>query len=628
MTTRLKTVEYAMPVLTTMSDNTLTNLTQITLYLPESSKTFKNVTITMSAMMNSTAVANINTSRSIGLRLDAVAYSSKTQGSLANSGEDIFLVQHEDFTSYFQSNWTTETSKTMDVQVRLDSAATTSSWTNICVSIAITYEYDDASATQIKTIRIPLDAPITTLGSAKGGAIATIPNLSTELPEASKVFRNMYITMQGNSAHDAATDFTTTFQLDNTTAETSGNWEGLSTTAYWLRYLWKVDAVLDTANTMSFYVWNSVATKIAHPQIWLTVTYEFNAAASNDMFVSLMVPLTTSNFSGILDGIERSEVVLNIQETGIVSKQLAIFYFWTQNASLTGSVGMRLGEGSYLTYTNNASVVGGSVGCMIRNDSAYSLARGINVLKAYNYINSQTDGLGLCGYAILNYTCNKPSLGYGAANHTVFNSVFAAPTNFFLDSLTGFSIFNIPDADFSINSIGINFLFMTSGTNSLSAFSLLLEKTVGEGGLKWIPIDTKLSGADPEIGAFSFHADISNFLVRNSAEVDSTRLSLSTTRRFLSKFSATTLAYGRQYLTIYLTYSSISYSVSGNISESNGGTVNLSLFDAVTNQLLANSSRVGNGAYSMKCFSNINNVYVVAYEDGTHLGRSANGTPT
>jgi len=39
VTTRLKTIQYAIPVLATLADNTLTPMTQITLYIPEFSGT-------------------------------------------------------------------------------------------------------------------------------------------------------------------------------------------------------------------------------------------------------------------------------------------------------------------------------------------------------------------------------------------------------------------------------------------------------------------------------------------------------------------------------------------------------------------------------------------------------------
>jgi hypothetical protein len=43
---------------------------------------------------------------------------------------------------------------------------------------------------------------------------------------------------------------------------------------------------------------------------------------------------------------------------------------------------------------------------------------------------------------------------------------------------------------------------------------------------------------------------------------------------------------------------------------------------------MQSSSRVGNGAYSFTCYDDTENVYVMAYEDGTHLGRSAYGVAT
>jgi hypothetical protein len=200
MATRLKTVEYTMPVLASMVDNTLTALTSITISLPEapSGTDFKSVIALVSAMQTASAGGNITTRR-VDFSVGGATAGTHTNSDLyTGSGEDVFVFHAANMTSHFVANWTTGTSKTFAASVLINGNATAAAFTNVNVTIYITYEYDDTATTQIKTVRIPLNAPVGALGTAKPGtALDTIPNLSTELPEASKVYRSSYITLQG-----------------------------------------------------------------------------------------------------------------------------------------------------------------------------------------------------------------------------------------------------------------------------------------------------------------------------------------------------------------------------------------------------------------------------------------------
>lgn len=77
----------------------------------------------------------------------------------------------------------------------------------------------------------------------------------------------------------------------------------------------------------------------------------------------------------------------------------------------------------------------------------------------------------------------------------------------------------------------------------------------------------------------------------------------------------------------FLTYHAITYTVSGTVYGSAGGTVTLSLHRSDTHEVVLTTSRTGNGAFSFTWYDNTVDVYVVARESDTRLGRSKNGTP-
>jgi hypothetical protein len=70
------------------------------------------------------------------------------------------------------------------------------------------------------------------------------------------------------------------------------------------------------------------------------------------------------------------------------------------------------------------------------------------------------------------------------------------------------------------------------------------------------------------------------------------------------------------------TYHSNTFSVTGSVAGSAGGTVELQLLRTADDKKLATTSSIGNGDYSFTWYDNTEKVYVVARESGVLLGRS------
>jgi hypothetical protein len=224
MATRLKTVHYAFPTLAALTNNTLTTLTQITIFLPETgTKTFRSVVAHVTFDDIITNTGGTLTTKTLNFRLGAAAYTSVANANtLTNSGENISFHLTADYTTHFVTNWT-GTSLTADFQLQINqSTGTTTGMVNVGVTLEITYEYDDTSTTQIKSVMIPLNAPVSNITT---GAVTydTFPALDTYLPETSKVYRNMHIVVQGNEHRNGATtDNTMTIRLGASNV-TTGN---------------------------------------------------------------------------------------------------------------------------------------------------------------------------------------------------------------------------------------------------------------------------------------------------------------------------------------------------------------------------------------------------------------------
>jgi hypothetical protein len=621
MAIRQKTVEFAHPPVAAMVDNTLTASPQITVFLPESGKTFRKVWAVVSCSQTATTQGNVTTRR-LECRLGAAAYTAHTNSNLyTGSGEDLFVFHAVDLTAHFTTNWT-GTSMTFDSQTLMDGTATTVAWTTVSVQLFVTYEYDDTSATQIKTVFIPLNMPAAAMGTAKPGtALDTIPDLGTELPEAGKVFRNSFITVQGNAHRTAASDLTMTLQLDSTTAYTTGVFEGVGQTDYFFKYIWNCPTLVTNA-TMGFFAWANVA-DFDHCQAWLTVTYEFTATASNDVFVSVQLPMEVGSPMGgtAASDYQRGTRELWIQEPGTITrKQIAFFPFWDQAGPIAG-LNMRIGTGAFVAYSDVATNLAGSNAAMIRNDTAIALARGRNTMNFDVYRTDTTDlGFNISGFWIVNYTAGKPTLGYGAANRTVRNNmgaVFEGAANI-IRSVPAFSP-NIASVNYFVNSVGVNYQYVTNSTGTAAGVALSAERLVVEGGIEWEPIYTDIATTDPETGMHHCWATARSFFRRWPGDPGSDRVDLETSRRWRVVLANGCSSF--DYLDMLVTYHNITYTCADSISGGFTGTVTLALHRAANGEKVLETTRVGDGAFSFTWYDNTEEMYVVV-TDGTRVGRS------
>jgi hypothetical protein len=627
MTTRLKTIEFATPQLNTLADNTLTALTQITMYIPEFSGTvtIRKAIIRICSQEGATQVTGNYNSRRIDVSVGGAGATSYTNAIAHNgAGQLTSEFYAADATAHFATNWASGTTKTLDISVLIDHSGATVALRNVSATIRITFEYDDTQTTQIKTIRIPLDAPVGALATSKpGSATATIPNLDTELPEASKVYRNMFITVQGNVTNTGSTvDSTLSMQIDALTAYTSQTLEMGTTSDYWTRFIFDITGLGMTTNaTHSFYLWASVA-RHNHQQAWLTVTYEFDASAANDIFVSLMIP---QNLDGIIGGVtsadyQRLETELWIQEPGsITTKQVAFYFFWEAVGAMAG-LNMRVGTGGFVTYTDTAAVFCGSNGAMCRNDAAFSLARGRNTLTFDVYRTDTTD-LGFCptGFWIINYTADKPSQGYGAANHTVFWNLGATfDGNFLIERTLTATAPIIPETEYFINSLGVNLEALLDSSTVMHSVEILVDRVEDQ---KWLQVYCERIQSDAETGLRKYYADAGKFFYRWAGDPDPDRLNIETNRRWKILFPL-----GFYFMAMVVNYHSITYAIAGTLTNFGAGTVDITAVSEVSKEVIAETSRLGNGAYSMTWYDNTEDVKVIANQDSTHMGASDIGT--
>jgi hypothetical protein len=633
MATRMKTVHYAFPVLPSAIDNTLTSFTQITVYLPESSKVFKSVVAKLTANQQAGGAGNV-TSRNLQCRLGAAAYTAHNNTNLyTGSGEDLQVFHGVDLTAHFVANWS-GTSMTMDAQVQIDGTASSLAWLNLCVTVEITYEYDDTSATQVKTVFIPLNAPTGALSTAQPAALSTITALDTDLPEASKVYRNEHIVVQGNIAQNAATtDNAISLRLGATTTHTTNFFEGAQATDYWVKYVWECSAVLDESVNVDFTMWSSVG-RFNHVQAYLVVTYEFDATANTGARVSLLLPLDLHSPMGgtTASDYQSGSRSLWIAEPGtITTKQIAFYPFWTQISPIS-TLNMRIGTGSFVSYTDTATQLAGSNGCMIRNDAAFTLARGKNELNFDVWRSDTTDwGWNISGFWIINYNCSgKPSGGFGSENHTIQHTLMQpfAGANASSYTVSATSI-TLPETDYYINAVGVVVETVPNSTATFSGVNAQVERLSAEGGIEWEPLLFDVSTTDPESGLFTGYGQNKHLFKRWPGDPDPERIDIETSRRWKLYHNQAASAFS--WMQMLVTYHTQTFTVAGTVSgyaDADGAGLTVKLHRTGVgeySEVVKTTTTTAGGVFSFTWYDNTQDVFVSCHEDATHVGTSKTG---
>ena len=442
MAIRTKTVIFATPSFgTDLVDNVATNLDQITIHIPEANPVFRSVFVETAFRDKTTAAGTIGT-HATSLRLGAAAYTTITEtDDITNTGENLGGVLGPwDFTAHFTANWS-GTSMTCDVQVLFDqTGGTTLGMRNVSAIVYVTYDYDDAAATQIKTVRLPMESttgPLPTASTALGSnQIPQLTGAGGILPEANVVIRDWFVVIEGNnSANASATDWSLIAAVDGDTLRTtfSSNEMALASDVFdrWV-YNPLVDfgSIPDPTVAHQFELWASVA-RANHITATLYVTYEFTLAGTSRVLNSTLIPIEISSPLGATTTAEASRFSREflIAEPGTITLRQSGFRI-NYNIGAGANHTWRAGGQAYRTYTGAANVVAGMFSMQQRIDAGSTLGAGVALSRGLNTVT--IDGYGsstanqftnLNGYLLINYESDVPAQGIATAAHTVLVSL-------------------------------------------------------------------------------------------------------------------------------------------------------------------------------------------------------------
>lgn len=638
MALRTKTIEYAFPFSTASAASAAArDFTSITVYIPEASPTFRSVILECTAVDNVTTAAS-NSGIVMGISLGAVGRNDTTvTQTIANSGENQGFIFIRDVTSYFTTNWT-GTSMACGARLTVNGISTN----NATAKLVITYQYDDTAATtRVKTVKIPMDGNngnITATLANMGGLANQYPNLDTFLPESSKVYRDIFFETYGHTnAGSDVNGVILNLRFDGATTLASAIYEDALISDRWFK---RIDKLLGSVTTNATHnveaSVDNTASNFPCLSGVLIVTYEYDHSASTTIINSLQLPVLDE--AGLIGGTatadeSRYQRTISIQEPGTITLvQSGIMGTYIDSGVVT--LNLAVGSQADRTYTQPGSQRCGGLTIMRRIDSGsvggvagLTLARGENTFTVDFYTTSATAGnigTNFSAMLFLNYTSGKATAGDGVHNHTTVWVARPNSTGNLVHRLafTPSTVPIIPETDYWLTNSGFEIYLMTSGTGAAAlGLAFLAEINTGESyGAGWLDIYSSMYATDSEVGPSVIFTRSRSLFKRWPNDPDTSRLDIETSRsfRFDCNVNSSTLWQTKQ----YVTYHSITQPISGTISGSAGGTVQIRAFRTDTDEEVGATSRTGNGSYSMTWVEDTVPVYVVAYETSSLKGTS------
>ena len=638
MATRLKTVQFAFPMYTsTVPDTTTTNLSQITIYIPESVTAFRSVTVDVGFQDIITATGGTITEQRVGLRLGAATYDTVTEtDDITQSGEQIAGITGPfDFTSYFTTNWTGN-SQTCDLQVYFDqSSGTTRGMRNVTAVVIITYEFDDSATDRLKTAWIPLECLTADLPTAANSNFGTnqIPQMTGSggmLPESGVTIRDYYFVIEGNETTDSATDFTITANIDSGTATAFGTQESALNSSRYCRWIYKPGSVPTLGSSHNLQLWSDLAGRCYNLAVTLVVTYQFTPATTTTVLNSMLLPIEMTGPLGSNTASDASRVSRDIyvNEPSTINLMQSGFRINYNCSNTPTGLRFRAGGQAYRAYTTSVVTASGMYSLQQRIDTAadkgsgFTITRGKNTLVIDGYLTTTSrQATNVNGYIILNYHSGMAAVDPATHNHTImYNLLQWDAANTDRNRIDNYSI-NLPESQYFFNGVGFVFYqFVRENSMGITFDTQCLTNEARGGGYYDIYSDSYQS--DNERANSIIWMRGRDVFLRYPNDPGADRVDFQQARSY-RLFTSTATANG---LMAVPTYNSISFTVSGNITGSNGGLVNIRIYRGDSDELVRTTSRTGDGSYSFEWHDDTIDLYAVAYEDTDHRGRSVNAT--
>lgn len=642
MAIAINAVEYVFDTrITTLATNTTLgtatrhDFAAITLTIPENtSRTFRSVMVEITARDAFTAATTITDVR-CGIKLGAVAFTDTDKAlPLTNTSDHEMLgPMLFDVTAYFNTNFGSGTTQTCQVGVAFATSAA-SNMNNLCAKLYICYEADNASATKVRTARIPIqghhttistsDVEIGTTGGVSDAPANQIPVLtgggSPFLPEASVTIKQAFIEVWAVDGASAVTNFNLFIKIDTTDNARATIEQSLNSNCAFHDIFIYDTATFVATSAHALILRSSLATRFPLASAVMHVTYTYDDSTTTRELRSLVLPHEQVDADDILNIIGSAtnestllQTVIDIEEPGTITlKQSGIFC----DSSIIGGTVLKLFAPAQAerAYTHVNISLSGTYYYVRRtdHDSGWALARGKNTLLSKMYISTTASG-NLTAYVILNYHCDRALNGNVSAPYIGAEIATTSATITTFSDMLRKPI--IPESEYFISTV-LGRAYMRSGNLSGTVTALFAERNSGEtNGAGWW-LKARQGAGSVESATRVSNVDTSEWW--RLTHLDAARGILTATRRWrVHSTSAMT-----PHFMLWVTHHARRFAVAGTVTAANGTVIEV--WDTVTKQRVG-SGTVTSNAFSINVMSDVNPVFASSASGPT--GRSADGTP-
>lgn len=649
MATRFKTVEYAWDNVTTATaETTVYTSGDITITIPETaSRVFKFALLELTAHDNEGTVADDISAINIGMSCNGGTNwtDRNITTTLADTAENMGFIITADVTAELIARFSGTSNSTTRFRCQFDYASTGNSFLNIGAKLIITYQYDDAGVTtQLKTVRIPIQSSSTRLTNSLvdiGGTGSQIPILNSYLPEAGKVYRDLFFELWCNTQPGGTTANTLTLQLDGSTENFSGSFVFTAQSPFIHRRIWKQTNLTDFGSLAHVIKARASAATSYFNNLggWLTATYEYDVTNTGSVMNSLFVAAAEEDgIVGASTEPNRDTKILWIEEpnpiTLVDSAVIAAVSPGATSTSFYIRVGSATGSQLLGSYVSNAQTGQGGQqlithkfgsGWATPYGSGLTLHRGRNEFFVDWYSGAASRHSNFGAAAIINYISGVQP-GGSVETHNKSVLYLGSPC---LDTQRATAVkttwvgsYAIPESQYFIN--GVLFIIDINSAATVSAQSLRAEYTTTEPGYAgMVDLYNGQQLATSERSPWRLFGKGRTAFRRYPTDPDTTRLWFGSSRTFVYE----TLLTNTLGVHNYITYHSINYGISGSVGSYSGvGTgIPVYAYRSDNRELIGSTVTTTGGAYTIPWYDNYGSVFTEAYESGSRVGRSPDG---
>lgn len=516
-------------------------------------------------------------------------------------------------------------SQSLTVEVYMDATTGTGlDWRGVYATVMYQYTFDNSEANRTHHVSYVLESGTGNLTTTANTSFGTIPKMTGSgglLEGYSPTIRQIWAEVSGNiNNNGGTTNCNINYSYDGSGSNALPTRVCALASDTFQTYLIDLSS-LDWSSSHTLDLWSSLASRWANLSVIIRVTFTYATADVTKQLVQMEIPVTFQNNTLVgttSSEAAREQIKFLIPEANPSLKNGGFLGAYITTA--TNTVAAKAGsQGSFRSYAMSASVVAGCFKFLHRIDSgsasgsAITLARGNNTINIDAYRSTSTSANAFTGVLYVLYEHDELA-DQDTSTRTISKNI--RTIDFTATTETTLSTINLSEllSGYWLTAVG---LWQSCFGVSNVTMSVFAEPASDEGEQDgWRRLGVAEYTGDGEVSYNDIFFKATEHFKRHASDPDPMRMDAEESRRFYWRPAS------RAELDWLGAFHTQTTTLSGTIYGSGGGTVNIYVHDANTDEILYTTSRSGSGSYSVDVHNPADDYYVTAYESDSYKGRS------